>query len=121
MDIHELADTLVDYCSEGKFEEAQRALYSDSATSDEPSNSPGFKSVTGLQAIIDKGAQFRAMIEEVHSIEVSDPVIAGDYFSIALLIDVTLKGMGRVNMDEVAVYRVKDGKVVSEQFFYSPQ
>jgi len=32
--------------------------------------------------------------------------------------DVTMKGMGRVKMEEVCVYKVKDGKVVSEQFFF---
>jgi limonene-1,2-epoxide hydrolase len=32
--------------------------------------------------------------------------------------DVTMKGPGRVQMDEIAVYEVKDGKIVKEQFFY---
>lgn len=32
--------------------------------------------------------------------------------------DVTLKGMGRMKMDEVPVNEVKDGKIVKEQFFY---
>ena len=30
----------------------------------------------------------------------------------------TYKGMGRQKMDEIAVYEVKDGKIVKEQFFY---
>jgi hypothetical protein len=29
-----------------------------------------------------------------------------------------MKGMGRVKMDEIAVYEVKDGKIVKEQFFF---
>jgi hypothetical protein len=32
--------------------------------------------------------------------------------------DVTMKGQGRSKMDEIAVYEVKDGKIVKEQFFY---
>jgi ketosteroid isomerase-like protein len=32
--------------------------------------------------------------------------------------DVTMKGFGRMNMDEVCVFEVKDGKIVSEQFFF---
>jgi hypothetical protein len=32
--------------------------------------------------------------------------------------DVTMKGMGRMKMDEVAVYEVKNGKIVKEQFFF---
>jgi hypothetical protein len=33
-------------------------------------------------------------------------------------VEATMKGQGRVKMDEVAVYEVKDGKIVKEQFFY---
>jgi limonene-1,2-epoxide hydrolase len=32
--------------------------------------------------------------------------------------DVTMKGAGRINMEEIAVYEVKDGKIVKEQFFF---
>lgn len=119
MTIQEVAAKLVAYCREGKFDTAQKELYATDATSIEPPDSPGFQSVTGLDKIIEKGHTFQAMIEQVHSASVSDPHIAGGYFSIALLFDVTLKGMGRVNMDEICVYGVKNGKVISEQFFYS--
>ena len=119
MTIQEVAAKLVGYCREGKFDSAQKELYATDATSIEPPDSPGFQTVTGLDKIIEKGEKFRAMVEEVHSSSVSDPQIAGDYFSMALLFDVTLKGMGRVNLDEICVYCVKGGKVVSEHFFYS--
>ena len=121
MTIQEVASKLVELCRQGQFEAAQKEFYTDQTTSTEPDNSPGFKSVTGLDKIIEKGHQFQAMIEAVHSVSISDPVIAGDWFSINLLMDVTLKGMGRVNMDEIAVYHVKNGKVMSEEFFYSPE
>jgi hypothetical protein len=31
--------------------------------------------------------------------------------------DVTMKGQGRMQMTELCVYVVKDGKIVSEQFY----
>lgn len=31
---------------------------------------------------------------------------------------ITLKEQGRMQMDEVALYEVKNGKIVKEQFFY---
>jgi hypothetical protein len=35
-----------------------------------------------------------------------------------LAMDVTMKGQGRMKIEEVAVYEVnKDGKIASEQFF----
>ncbi|MHB8209355.1 SnoaL-like domain-containing protein [Mucilaginibacter sp.] len=49
----------------------------------------------------------------------SDPLVTGNYFAVGMDMDVTYKQHGRVNMKEVAVYEEKDGKVVSEQFFYS--
>ena len=120
MTIQEIATRLVELCRQGQYETAQRELYADNAVSIEPEGSPGLTNKDSLAGIIEKGAGFRAMIEEIHGGSVSDPVIAADHFSIALTLDVTLKGMGRVNMDEIAVYRVKDGKVVKEQFFYTP-
>jgi hypothetical protein len=118
MTIQEVATQLVDHCRKGEFETAQKELYASDATSTEPANSPGMQSVTGLDQIVAKGHQFQGMLEAVHGITVSDAVIAGEYFSLSLHMDVTMKGMGRLNMDEVAVYHVKNGKVVSEQFFY---
>jgi len=58
------------------------------------------------------------MVEEVHGGWVSEPIVAGNYISVAMGMDVTMKGQGRMNMDEIAVYEVKDGKIVKEQFFY---
>jgi hypothetical protein len=30
-----------------------------------------------------------------------------------------VRGLGRIKMDEIMLYEVKDGQIVSEQFFYS--
>jgi hypothetical protein len=32
--------------------------------------------------------------------------------------EVTMKGAGRVDMHEICVYKVENGKIVKEQFFY---
>jgi hypothetical protein len=32
-------------------------------------------------------------------------------------LDMTMKGQGRMDMAELCVYQVKDGKIISEQFF----
>jgi hypothetical protein len=44
--------------------------------------------------------------------------VAGDYFAISMGYDATHKTAGRLQLDEIALYHVKNGKVVSEQFFY---
>ena len=58
------------------------------------------------------------MVEEMHGGFSNQPQIAGNYFAVAMGMDVTMKGQGRMKMDEIAVYEVKDGKIVKEQFFY---
>jgi hypothetical protein len=54
----------------------------------------------------------------MHSVEVSEPLVAGNWFSVVMTLDVTMKEYGRVTMREVCVYHVKDDKIVQEQFFY---
>jgi len=34
------------------------------------------------------------------------------------MLDATMKGMGRMKLEEICVFEVKDGKIISEQFFY---
>ncbi|WP_244244024.1 SnoaL-like domain-containing protein [Marilutibacter alkalisoli] len=67
-----------------------------------------------------KGRQWGENIVEIHGGSVSDPVVADDWFSVAMGIDATYKDMGRVDMKEICVYQVRDGKIVREQFFYNP-
>ena len=118
MTIQEIASRLTDYCREGNYTAAQQELFSEDAESVEPAHAPGMQSVKGREAIIAKGKQFQSMVEEIHGGSVSDPIVAGNHFAVALVIDATMKGMGRSTMEELCVYEVKDGKVVKEQFFY---
>ena len=78
----------------------------------------GLKYVKGKDALKKKGEDFNNMVEEMHGGYCSKPVVGGNFFSVAMGIDATYKGMGRMNMDEICVYEVKDGKIVKEQFFF---
>lgn len=103
---------------EGKWDQVQDELFAENAVSIEPPNSPGLQSVEGLAAIKQKGKEFAESVEEMDGGYSSDPLVAGNYFSVAMGMDGTFKGVGRMKMDEVALYEVKDGKIVKEQFFY---
>ncbi|WP_266169129.1 SnoaL-like domain-containing protein [Dyella subtropica] len=115
-----VAKRLVALCREGKYEEAQRELYAKDAESIEPEGLPpgALGNVKGLDAIFEKGRKFQESIVEVHGGEVSEPVVAGNWFSCAMTLDVTMKEYGRVKMSEICTYHVKDGKINREQFFY---
>lgn len=120
MNTEAIAKRLVALCREFKYEEAQKELYADDAVSIEPPGAPqgAMGNAKGLKAIIEKGHQFNAMVESFHGGSVSDPVVAGNWFSISMVLDATFKGRGRTKMEEICVYQVKNGKIVSEQFFY---
>lgn len=117
MTTQEIAQKLVAHCRQAKWEAAQRELYANDAISIEPYATPAFEKETrGLAAILEKGRKFDAMIEEKHGLTVSDPIVATNSFACTMQIDVTMKGQGRMQMSELCVYDVKDGKIVAEQF-----
>ena len=118
MTTKEVADRLSQLFKEYKWKEAQEELFSQDAVSIEPAHSPGLQTVEGLDNIIKKGDQFNEMVEEMHGGWVGEPIVGGNYIAVAMGMDVTMKGAGRMNMEEVCVYEVKDGKIVKEQFFY---
>lgn len=118
MTTQDVASRFNELAQTGQWDKIQGELFADNAVSIEPANSPGLKTVEGIEAIRKKGEEFGQAVEEMHGGYSTEPVIAGNHFSLAMGMDVTMKGMGRMKMDEIAVYQVKDGKIVKEQFFY---
>ena len=114
----EIANRLVELCQKGDFEGAQKELYADDAVSIEPHGTSDFaKEVKGLDAIIEKGRKWSSMVEEYHEMKVSDPLLSDSSFALTMTMGVTMKGQPRMDMTELCIYHVKDGKIVSEQFF----
>lgn len=118
MTTQDVANRFNELAQTGEFDKIQDELYADDAESIEPPHAMGLKSVKGMAAIKEKGKQFNAMVEEMHSGSSTAPVVGGKFFSLGMSMDCTMKGMGRINMDEIAVYEVKDGKIIKEQFFF---
>ena len=119
MTTKEVADKLVAYCRQGQFEEATKELYSNDIVSIEPEGAPD-REVRGLEAIIAKAAKFNEMIEEYHGVELSEPSVADKFFSCSMKIDATFKMGGRNTLNEICLYKVEDGKIVREEFYYTP-
>jgi glutamate synthase domain-containing protein 1 len=114
----EVANKLVELCRHGKIDEVQETLYAENATSIEASEMMGPKVVQGLAAIKEKSVAFQSSVEAFHGATISEPIVAGNSFAITWAMDATFKGRGRMTIEEICVYQVKDGKVISEQFFY---
>ena len=106
---------------QGRWDLIQEELYSKDVVSIEPDKAAAMgmqKLTNGLDAVKAKGKAWNEGIEEMHGGYCSDPVVGGNFFSVSMGMDVTLKGAGRMKMDEVCVFEVKEGKIVSEQFFF---
>jgi hypothetical protein len=118
MSTQKIAERLAELCNKGEFEAAQKELFAEDAVSIEQQASPLFaKETKGLKAIIEKGHRWAAGLEKTHSVSVSSPMVAANAFALTMDMDVTFKGRGRMRLQEVCVYEVKNGKIASEQFF----
>jgi len=118
MTTQDVANRFSELAQTGQWQQIQDELFADNSVSIEPENSPGLKTVSGRDAISQKAKEFDEAVEEMHGGYSSQPQVGGNHFAVAMGMDATMKGQGRVKMDEIAVYQVKDGKIVKEQFFY---
>ena len=106
-------------CSEGKFIEAT-----------EPSTPP-ISSAWKLARLPDSRANQKALppsrrrangglLTTRSTRKVEGPLVADSHFAVTFKMDVTFKPQSkRFTMEEVAVYKVADGKIVYEEFFYN--
>jgi hypothetical protein len=118
MTTQQIAKRFYELAQQGQWEKIQDELYSKQASSIEPAGTNGLPNVTGIDKIKEKARLWDSMIQETHGGYCNEPQVAGKYFTCTMGADITMKGQGRSTMDEVALYEVKDGKIVSEQFFY---
>lgn len=119
MNTMEIANKLVELCRQGKGEQAVATLYAEDAVSVEAVETPGMsREAKGLAAIKGKG-EWWMNNHDIHSATVTGPWPHGDRFVVGFQFDVTNKPTGRrMQMDEVGLYTVKNGKIVREEFFY---
>ena len=118
MTTQEIAQKLVDMFNAGEMEKPYTELYSQDIISVEHEGTDDMARCEGMAQVMKKGEWWHENFE-VHSARMSAPIVAGDYFTVSISMDTTHKASGnRETMDELAVYKVADGKIVYEEFFY---
>ena len=117
MTIETTAKRLVEYCRKRRHLVAIEELYSDFCISREMPGVPN-SVVKGKEAILKKNEEWFSLVSEFHRNQISDPVITENFFCCQMSLDVTFKGSERMVLNELCVYEVLEGQVVSEQFFY---
>ncbi|MES2377369.1 MAG: nuclear transport factor 2 family protein [Bacteroidota bacterium] len=110
----QIADRLVALCREDKNLDCIKELYADNATSTESNTVK-----TGRDTILQKNINWFNSVETLHSTIISEPIVTGNFFALTMDIDATYKQHGRFIMREIGVYEVKDGKIISDRFFYN--
>jgi ketosteroid isomerase-like protein len=115
-----VAQELVNLCRAGRNLDAITKLYSPKIVSIESVGSEEMPAeMTGIDAIRQKN-EWWFENNEVHKAETNGPFVGENQFAVQYTFDVTFKPTGqRTEMSEMALYTVKDGKIVREQFFYN--
>ncbi len=123
MNAKEVGTKLVDFCKQNKNLDAIAQLYSKDVVSVEAmSGGPDMPAeMRGIDAVRGKNEWWLAN-HEIHAASVEGPFPHENKFAAKFHYEMTpkqgpMKGK-RVKMDEVAIYTVKDGKIVREEFFY---
>ena len=114
----EVANKYVSLCRAGRNEEALKTLFADDAVSVEAMAMPEMpQEARGIAAIKAKG-EWWSNNHEIHSASVWGPWPHGDRFIVGFRFDVTNKPSGkRMQMEEAALFTLRDGKIVREEFF----
>ena len=121
MTTEEIASALVGFCRKGEWEKAYRDLYSPKIVSIETGDTSEIGQVEGMEGLKKKGDWWEETFE-VHHIEVSDPIVADNWFAVRFVMDTTHRAsQQRSKTAEIAVYQVFDRKIIQEQFFYDHQ
>jgi hypothetical protein len=114
-----VAARLAELYRRGSFAQAQAELFAQGAVSTGPVRA-GRARGRGWPAPPSAGQPFLNRIAHLRGIDVAEPLVAGKVFSVSMSLDSTVVGHGRLTADELCVYCiVEDGKIVSEQFFYT--
>jgi ketosteroid isomerase-like protein len=114
----EVAARFHELAQQEKWFEIQDELFAENVRSTEPPTAKGLPNAQGKAAVRKKGENLVSQVEAVHNSSTTAPVVGGNFFAVGRELDMTVRGAGRTQMNEVMLYEVKDGQIVSEQFFY---
>ena len=114
-----IAEELVSLCRAGKYLDAVARLYSNDIVSVEAVDSPQKPAeMRGIDVIRGKNERW-VENNEIHKAELIGPFVGEGQFAVRFEFEFTPKQSGRrMQLSEMGLYTVKDGKIVREQFFY---
>jgi hypothetical protein len=113
--INNIAERLVELLNDGQFVQAYEELFDENTESIDPLYKD--QPVNKLSLLIEREKQFLSRAT-IHDIKASAPLIVGNYFVITLNMAFSVDEQEK-QLGELCVYQVKEGKIISQQFFIS--
>jgi hypothetical protein len=118
MTTQEVAARFNELAQQEKWFEIQDEFFADNVKSVDPPNSPYFGYAEGKASVRKKGEDFTSRLQAAHRLYTSEPLVSGNHFAVGREKDITVQGHGRIQINQIMLYEVKDGQIISEQFFY---
>jgi hypothetical protein len=118
MTTSEVAARFNELAQQEKWFEIQDEFFAENIKSIDPVNSPYFGYAEGKASVRKKGEDFIKRIESLHHAHTTEPLVTGNYFAVGRELDITIQVDGRIQINQIMLYEVKDGQIVLEQFFY---
>lgn len=118
MTTQEVATRFDELAQQEKWFEIQDEFFAENVRSIDPPDSPYFGYAEGKASVRKKGEDFVKRITAVHRLYTSAPVVAGNHFAVGREKDITVEGHGRIQLNEIMLYEVRNGQIVLEQFIY---
>ena len=117
MDTRDIAADVVRLAQAGELDAIGETYWADDVVSIEAMDGPMAK-IEGIAAVRGKTAWWNGA-HEIHSATGAGSYVNGNQFAVRYSMDVTVKESGqRIQMDEIALYTLCDGKIAEERFFY---
>ena len=117
MNTEQVAQKVVELVRKQAWHEALDTLYDKDIVSVEARTQDGSSPETRGKEDVRGKIDWWVNKMQVHSFKASEPFVAHDRFVVQYDVDVTDKGSKRrMQMSEVGVYTVKNGKIVREEF-----
>ena len=113
--IAQRVEDLQEYIKTGRIMEAMTEFYAPNVSMQENSDPP----TVGLAFNIEREKQFMAQVKTWVGYEVRSVSVGKDCSAVESAVDFVNQQDQKIHMEQVAIERWRDGKIVSERFYYN--
>lgn len=125
MDTKQVANRLYELCSKDENYQAVEELYADHARHVEPMSMPSMDQITQGKAALLQNSKDWMENNEIHSSFIKKPLVNENQFVCEMGTEITPKvgpmAGQRMNLSEITLYTVENGKIVEAKFFYDTE